>query len=162
MKAWICFALFSLVATKALADPAADVKAHSDAFARAMAARDVAAVVALYADDARVIWPGQGEEAKGKAEITKLVTDSLKASPDSTPVLKSQEIVPLGGGYTAVLGQWEQAVKGPKGESETLHVRTSEIIRKVGNKTLYVVDHASIGVPPAPAADAGGKAPASP
>jgi uncharacterized protein (TIGR02246 family) len=150
MKVWICLVLFSLVATKALADPAADAKAHSDAFARAMAARDVAAVVALYADDARVIWPGQGEEAKGKAEIAKLVTRSLEASPDSTPVLKSQEVIPLGGGYTAVLGLWEQVVKGPKGESETLHVRTSEIQRKIGNKMLYVVDHASIGVPPAP------------
>jgi uncharacterized protein (TIGR02246 family) len=150
MKASICLALLTLVATRALADPAADAKAHSEAFARAMAARDVAAVIALYADDARVIWPGQGEEAKGKEAISKLVTSSLAASPDSSPVLASQEVVPLGGGYSAVLGQWEQAVKGPKGESETLRIRTSEILRKVGSKTLYVVDHASIGVAPAP------------
>ena len=159
MRASLYLALFLLVAAPALADPAADAKAHSDAFARAMKARDVAAVVALYADDAHVIWPGQGEEAKGKAQIKKLVENSLRtAGPDSSPVLVSQEVVSLGNGNIATIGQWEQVVKGPDGKSETLHVRTSEIIEKVGNKTLYVVDHASIGLPPPPA-DTGGASP---
>jgi uncharacterized protein (TIGR02246 family) len=159
MKTWLYLALFSLVATPAVADPAADAKAHSDAFASAMKARDVAAVVALYADDAHVIWPGQGEEAKGKAAIKKLVENALKAAPDSPPVLVSQEVVSLGNGNIATIGQWEQVMKGPDGKSETLRVRTSEIIKKVGNKTLYVVDHASIGFPPPPASG-GGASPA--
>ena len=150
MRAQILLACLALAAAPAFADPATDAKAHSEAFARAMAARDVVAAVALYTDDARVIWPGQGEEARGKAEITKLVTASLKASPDSSPVLVSQDVLPLGDGLIAVLGQWKQDVKGPDGKVETLHVRSSEILKKTGGKTLYVVDHASIGVPPPP------------
>ena len=151
MRAEILLACLILAAAPAFADPAADAKAHSEAFARAMAARDVAAAAALYTDDARVIWPGQGEEANGKAAITKLIAASLKASPDSSPVLVSQDVLPLGDGLIAVLGQWKQDVKGPDGKVETLHVRSSEILKKVGGKTLYVVDHASIGVPPPPA-----------
>ena len=152
MRAEILLACLILAAAPAFADPAADAKAHSEAFARAMAARDVTAAAALYTDDARVIWPGQGEEANGKAAITKLIAASLKASPDSSPVLVSQDVLPLGDGLIAVLGQWKQDVKGPDGKVETLHVRSSEILKKTGGKTLYVVDHASIGVPPPPGA----------
>ena len=60
----------------------------------------------------------------------------------------------------AVLGQWKQDVKGPDGKVETIHVRSSEILKKVGGKTLYVVDHASIGVPRPPAG--AGAPPAAP
>jgi len=141
--------LFLLVAVPAFADPAADAKAHSEAFARAANAKDVKAVLALYADDARVVWPGQGEEAKGKAEIEKLVTNALKAFPkDSQIVLKSQEAIPLGRGYIATVGRWEQSFTGDDGKKQTVAVRTTEIIKKQGSKTLYVVDHASIGTPP--------------
>ena len=35
-----------------------------------------------------------------------------------------------------VLGQWKQDVKGPDGKVETIHVRSSEILKKVGGKTL--------------------------
>lgn len=160
MRAKILLACLALATAPAFADPAADAKAHSEAFARAMATRDVAAAVALYTDDARVIWPGQGEEARGKVEITKLVTASLKASPDSSPVLVSQDVLPLGDGLIAVLGQWKQDVKGPDGKLETIHIRSSEIVKKIGGKTLYVVDHASIGVPPPPAG--AGAPPAAP
>jgi ketosteroid isomerase-like protein len=160
MRAKILIGCLTLAAAPAFADPAADAKAHSEAFARAMAARDVAAAVALYADDARVIWPGQGEEAQGKTAITKLIDASLKAAPDSSPVLVSQDIVSLGDGLIASLGHWKQDMKGPDGKVETVHIRTSEIIKKVGGKTLYVVDHASIGVPPAPAGS--GAPPAAP
>jgi hypothetical protein len=59
-----------------------------------------------------------------------------------------------------VLGQWKQDVKGPDGKVETIHVRSSEILKKVGGKTLYVVDHASIGVPRPPAG--AGAPPAAP
>lgn len=153
MQARMLLACLTLAAVPAFADPAADAKAHSEAFARAMEARDVAAAAALYSDDARVIWPGQGEEARGKAAITKLIADTLKASPDFSPVLVSQDVVGLGDGLIAVLGQWKQDAKGPDGKVETLRIRTSEILKKVGGKTLYLVDHASIGLPPPPGAE---------
>jgi uncharacterized protein (TIGR02246 family) len=148
MKRFAGFGFLMLLAGAVWADANADAKAHSDAFARAMKARDVAAVVALYADDAYVIWPGAGQEAHGKAAIEKLVADFMK-DPQSAPTLKSQNVVDLGNGSIAVIGQWEQVVTGADGKSQTITVRTSEIIRKVGNKTLYVVDHASVGVPAA-------------
>ena len=151
MKMLFWLAVLTLYATIAFADAAADAKAHSEAFARAANAQDVKAVLALYADDARVIWPGQGEEAKGKAAVEQLVTASLKAFPkDSRIVLKSQEATPLGNGYIATVGQWEQSFTGPDGKPQTVEVRTTELIKKQGAKTLYVVDHASIGMPPAP------------
>jgi uncharacterized protein (TIGR02246 family) len=148
MKAVIPLACLALVAAPALADPAAEARAHSEAFARAMAARDLDAVLALYADDARVIFPGAGEEARGKAEIAKLVAASFAASPDSSPVLVSQDVVPLADGLLAVLGRWKMEAKAPDGGVETVHVRTSEVIRRVDGRLLYVVDHASVGVPP--------------
>ncbi len=59
-----------------------------------MTARDAEAMLALYADDAHVIWPGQGEEAKGKAEIKKLIDNNLKAMPaDAKVIFKSQEAI---------------------------------------------------------------------
>ena len=151
--------LFLLVALPAFADPAADAKAHSEAFARAVNAKDAKAVLALYADDARVVWPGQGEEAKGKAEIQKLVANALRTFPkDSKLVLKSQEAIPLCKGYIATVGRWEQSFTGDDGKQQTVAVRTTEIIKKQGARTLYVVDHASIGTPPPsePAAQSGG------
>lgn len=143
LTTFLCLVLFT---SAAAADPKADAKAHSDAFARAMAAHDVAAVVALYADDAYVIWPGAGQEAHGKDAITKLITDFMK-DPGSPPTLKSQNVVDLGNGSIAVIGQWQQVVPGADGKDQTIEVRTSEIIKKVGTKTLYVVDHASVGIP---------------
>jgi uncharacterized protein (TIGR02246 family) len=151
MKTVTAFIFLGLLATRAWADANADAKAHSDAFARAMQSRDVAAVVALYADDAYVIWPGEGQEAHGKAAIEKLVADFLKDPQGAPPTLKSQNVVDLGKGLIAVIGQWQQVVTGSDGKSQTIEVRTSEIIRKVGSKTLYVVDHASVGIPAPPA-----------
>ncbi len=80
-----------------------------------MNARDAEAMLALYADDAHVIWPGQGEEAKGRAEIKKLIDNNLKVMPaDAKVIFKSQEAIALGKGYIATLGQWEQSFKGPR------------------------------------------------
>ena len=150
-RIWPC-ALFLCLATRpALADTAADARAHSDAFARAFNAHDAKAILALYADDARIVWPGQGDEAIGKSEIAKRVDALLKAFPTSRLTLKTQDAVDLGNGYIATIGHWEQSFTTPDGQAATAAVRTTEILRKRGGKTLYVIDHASIGVPPAPA-----------
>jgi uncharacterized protein (TIGR02246 family) len=149
MKTWTLLALLSLVAMPAFADPAADAKAQSEAFARAWNARDVKGVLALYADDARVIWSDEGEEAKGKAEIEKLLTNAMKSFPmDGRVVFKSQEAVPLGNGYIATVGSWEISFTNDAGKKQAVQIRSTEIIRKQGRKTLYVIDHASVGTPP--------------
>jgi uncharacterized protein (TIGR02246 family) len=151
MRAWIGLLLVCLAAP-AIADDAADAKAQGEAFVRAWDKGDVKAALALYADDARVIWPGQGDEAKGKAAIEALITKTFKMFPKSGLVLKSQDAVPLGSGYIGNLGYWDQTLPGPDGKPAVFHVRTTEILKRQGGKVVYLVDHASIGLPPPPAA----------
>jgi excinuclease UvrABC ATPase subunit len=94
---------------------------------------------------------GRGRERKPreKAEIEKLVTAALKAFPKDNKIeLKSQDAIPLGNGYVATVGHWEQSFTGDDGKKQTVQVRTTELIKMQGHKTLYVVDHASVGVAP--------------
>jgi hypothetical protein len=63
--------------------------AHSEAFGKACAAGDIPGVLALYEDDATVIWPNEGEIAHGKAEIEKLARALCKTGQPG-PKLKSQ------------------------------------------------------------------------
>ncbi len=159
MNVWALLMIICLAAVPALAAPADDAMAHSKAFARAVNARDAKAILALYAADARVVWPGQGEEATGKAEIEKLVSKVLKELPkDAAFTLKSQTAIPLGGGFIATVGHWVETFTDPEGKRQTAEVRTTEIIKKEKDRTLYVVDHASVGWPPEP--EAAGQPPA--
>jgi len=149
----LVLAIVSLTAVPAFAGPADVAMAHSQAFERAANARDVKAVLALYAPDAHVVWPGQGEEANGTAAIEKLVAEFVKDLPkDAKMALKSQTAIPLGGGQIATVGHWEETFTDADGKPQTAEIRTTEIIKAVGKKTLYVVDHASIGLPPPPPA----------
>jgi ketosteroid isomerase-like protein len=143
----------SLAASPALADPAADALSHSRAFERAVDAGDVPGVMALYADDARAVWPGEGAEAQGKPEIEKLIVETLKAFPGAKMSLESQDALPLGRGYIAVIGRWRMVVPVQAGKTKTLRIRTTEILRKQGARTLYFVDHAAVGLPPPPAGE---------
>jgi uncharacterized protein (TIGR02246 family) len=135
-------------ASPVLADATADGRAVSEAFEKAVAAGDVEAILALYRDDARVIWPGQGEEAKGKAAIAPLARGLVDAMKGARIALKSQESIPLGDDYIVNVGRWEQSVTTPQGKQVTVVIRTSEVLQKTGGKWLYLVDHASIGAPP--------------
>lgn len=147
----ISIALVCFLAAPALAGPAEDAMAHSKAFEKAANARDTKAVLALYAADAHVVWPGQGDEATGTAAIQKLAETFLKDLPKDAKIsLVSQTAIPLGGGVVATVGHWQETFTAPDGKKQTADVRTTEIIKKVKGKTLYVVDHASIGTPPAP------------
>ena len=151
MRAWMGMVLVCLAAP-VTADDAADAKAQGEAFVRAWDKGDVKAALALYADDARVIWPGEGDEGRGKAAIEALITKTFKMFPKSGLVLKSQDTMPLGDGYIGNVGYWEQTVAGPDGKPATFRVRTTEILKRQGSKLVYLVDHASIGLPPPPAA----------
>lgn len=153
MKRYVVLSLLCLVAVRAFAAPADDATAHSKAFERAVNTRDAKAILALYAADAHVVWPGQGEEANGKAEIEKLVSNFLKELPkDATLTLKSQTAIPLAGGYIATVGHWDESFTDADGKKQSADIRTTEIIKKDKGKTLYVIDHASIGLPPEPEA----------
>ena len=152
-KSLVVLLLIGALSSPAVADPNADAKAISDAFAKAMAAGDVSAVLALYRDDASVIWPGRGEEGKGKAAIERVVRAALDAPvKDMKLVPKSNEARALGGDYIVNVGQWEQSFTTPRGRTITREVRTSEVLQKTDGRWLYLVDHASIGVPVGPPA----------
>ena len=151
MKRSLVAAIVCLTTVRALAGPVEEATAHSKAFERGVNARDAKGILALYAPDAHVVWPGQGEEATGTAEIEKLVASFVKDLPkDAKIVLKSQTAVPLGGGQVATVGHWEESFTDADGRKQTADIRTTEIIKEVKKKTLYVVDHASIGLPPPP------------
>jgi uncharacterized protein (TIGR02246 family) len=130
-------------------DATAIASAHSEGFGRACASGKIDAVLAFYDKDAIVVWPGQGEEAKGKAAIAKLVAN-LCTGKDPAPVLKAIEGRPLGPGYVATHGTWEQTTKGADGKTTTLVIRTTEVLRETHGRWRYVIDHASIGLPPPP------------
>jgi len=133
----------------AFADATAIAKAHDEAFGQACVAGDVKAVLALYADDAYVIWPGAGEEAKGKAAIEKLATRLCDAKLGTQAFLTSTVGLQLDPSHIAILGHWQFTQVGTDGKPVTSEIRTSEIIAKTAHGWRYVVDHASIGMPPA-------------
>ena len=150
----IAMNLFAFAATTpALADATAVARAHSEAFGRACAAGDLAAVLAMYEDDAIAIWPGQGEEAEGKAAIGRMA-GGLCSGKDPAPVLKSVTARPLAKDYIVTNGRWELSVKTPDGKNAVAIIRTTEVLKETGGKWRYVVDHASVGLPPPPAAPA--------
>lgn len=136
------------LAGPALADPTADGKAVGDAFGKAMAAGDVPGVLALYRDDATVVWPGHGEEAKGKPAIEKLVRAALASIPkDFHMEQKSNEARALGADYIVNVGRWEQTFTTPRGRKVTQEIRTTEVLQKTDGEWRYLVDHASVGLP---------------
>ena len=147
LTALVLVILASTSASGGDADPIA--RAHSEAFGRACASGKLDAVLALYEDDAIVVWPGQGEEAKGKTAIAKLAAN-LCNGKDPAPTLKAIEGRHLGKSYVVTHGTWEQSAKGPDGKPTTLVIRTTEVLKQTGGTWRYVVDHASIGLPPPP------------
>jgi len=148
MKNALTLFLLLLVTIPVSADTTATARAHSEAFARAMNARDVEAALALYAEDARVIWPGEEDEARGKAAIRKLIESTLRSFPkDSHLALKSQDAIALAESYIATVSHWEQSYTRQDGTKASSLFRATEIIRSNGRESLYVVDHASSGLP---------------
>src|SRR6059058_4308230 len=148
MTKHILFALVCSLPAVAQADLAADVKAHEEAFARACVAGDVAAVVALYADDARLVWPGAGEEGRGKADIERLVTNFCKHTKNLKLTLTSVDAVPLDDAHVGTVAHWESSATGPGGTRVSAKVRSTEVLVKSGGAWRYLVDHASVGQPP--------------
>jgi len=139
--------LVAVFARPAFADPTADARAVEDAFARACGAGDVKGVMALYADDAVAVWPGQGAEAKGKADIEKMAAALCKEPGGAQFALKSLEALPLGDAHIVTVAHWESTLAGPGRRRLTTVVRSTEVLVKQDGAWRYLVDHASIGQP---------------
>jgi hypothetical protein len=52
----------------------------------------------------------------------------------------------------ATLFHWEETSTSPAGKPTSVEIRTSEVLAKTDGKWLYLIDHASIGLPPPKAA----------
>lgn len=150
------FVVATLVATLAPgahAGPAEDAQALGEKFKAAVGTGSVDAVLALYADDARVIYPGRGSEARGKAAIRALLEKELPAMRTQPMVQKSGDPIALDETHILNVGIWSATVPGPGGHPTTLTVRTTELMVKQQDGTWrYLVDHASVGMPPPPPA----------
>jgi len=148
MVTFVLVVLLSSLTGPAFADATADVKAHEEAFARSCNAGDVQGVVGLYADDARLVWPGRGEEGKGKADVEKMVTNLCKGTKDLKLVLESVEAIPLDDAHVATLAHWADSFTRADGKHVSFKVRSTEVLVKSGGAWRYLVDHASVGLPP--------------
>ena len=150
MRSVLAIVIVPLLVTSAFGDVSTEIKALEDAFARACQAGDVESVVSLYADDAIVIWPGQGEEAKGKAGVAKLAIGLCKNTKDLKLNVKSLEAKSLGTDHIAVIGHWQISSTGADGKTVVAEMRATEILIRSKGKLLYLIDHGSVGLPPAP------------
>jgi uncharacterized protein (TIGR02246 family) len=153
MKKRLAFCLTTIVmcASSAWADPAATVKAHSDAFGKAFNSCDIPGMLDLYEDGAVLIWPGDGEVATGRSQIEKVLKAQCAGASKSSLKEISSDSHAIGKDYILNIGMWDDTMPGPDDEPMTSRVRTTELLHRSKGKWRYVVDHASIGLPPPPA-----------
>jgi len=146
--------LLCVVASAARAgdDPSGIAKTVGLKFAAACNAHDVDAVMALYRDDARVVYPGEGETAADKTQLRALVgATCVPNGPDFKLVGYKSVWVDAAHTTIASLGDWNISGSEPDGRAMVTHVRATEVIVKTPAGWRYVVDHASLGVPHPPA-----------
>src|SRR5262249_20813056 len=111
MGKWLVVLSLLISVVSALPDDQANSAARGldEAFLKAAEAGDLPAVMALYGDDAEVIWPGLGEEARGKKAIEPLAREFLAGLKGGTKlVLKSVTARPLGPNLIVNSGRWEE------------------------------------------------------
>src|SRR5512139_442680 len=110
MTMWKTVAIAALLVLPAVpvhADPAADAHALGEAFGKAVASGDVNAVLDLYADDCRVIYPGKGEEAKGKEALRAMLERELPTMKNIAMVQKSSDAIAVDDAHVMNVGRWE-------------------------------------------------------
>ncbi|MGH7778899.1 MAG: YybH family protein [Candidatus Binataceae bacterium] len=140
-------AIVSLCAVAAHADPASEAEPVFDAFAKSYAACDVPAMLALYEDNAVLVWPRQDEMAIGKAAIEKVFKENCNASSKQSVSVVSSEARSAGKDLIIHFGQLDGTTTGPDGKPVTRRIRDTELLHKSGGKWRYVLDHASVGDP---------------
>ena len=137
--------LLALVAPVMAAEHGAQMA--DQAWVKAMKANDPEATLALYAPEAVAYFPDG--DFKGKDAIRKSWTDFLAAFTvkDAT----SEGTYETTGDTSVGWGYWTLTV-APKagGEPITMKGRATVFVKKIGGKWLYVVDHASVPLPPPP------------
>src|SRR5947207_12971921 len=91
-------------------------------------------------------------EGRGKADIERLATAFCKHTKDLQLTLASLDAVPIDDTHVATVAHWEMSATAPDGKKLSAKVRSTEVLVKTGGAWRYLVDHASLGRPPAPTA----------
>lgn len=130
------------------ADLAHAIRDHFTAVARACEHGDVPAVLDLYDKSARVVWPGEPEEARGRDELRLLVTEACRPERDVTLELASIEVRPLGAEYATAVLHGEYGMRAPDGRVVSFRIRATQVLVHREGGWRILVDHASIGLPP--------------
>jgi uncharacterized protein (TIGR02246 family) len=137
----------------ALAMPAAAAEQGAEivdqAWVKAMKAQSLDGIMALYAPDAVAYFPDG--EYKGKEAIRKSWTEFLATF--TVKDCTSQGTYETLGDTSFGHGHWTLTVV-PKagGDAIPMKGRASVVTKKIGGKWQYVVDHASVPLPPSPPA----------
>jgi uncharacterized protein (TIGR02246 family) len=131
------------------ADALAIAKAHDSGVTKAVKDCKPQEMVDMYEDDAIAVYPGEGEIGRGKAEIKGLVEKFFTAfCPDDRKKFAVKDVsfdaIPLGPNYIMIIRIADATDK----DGNTARFRATELIHKSDGKWRYVVDHASIGIPP--------------
>ena len=148
----IVFSAVLLLATAAFAVAADAGPAGLDqAWKKAMLAQDVNAIASLYAPDAVMFSPDQmmlkGREAIRNDYAELLKTGRVVAADLSDTHYETHGDVGLAYGHFMI-----KVAPKAGGEPMTMEGRFSSVAKKVGGKWQYAVDHASVPMPPPPAA----------
>jgi hypothetical protein len=142
--------LVAVLVAPAWADPLAIAKAHEDAFDAATwkGGCDPQKGLTFYDKGAVAVYPGEGEEADTKAGIEKLIASFVApycGEGHTPPKVANYQIRAIGLSPNYIMIVRSADV----GEGRDLtHVCATELIHKSGGKWRYLVDHASVGVPP--------------
>jgi uncharacterized protein (TIGR02246 family) len=144
-------ALLAAALLLAMPVPAADLgpEAVDQAWLRAVKANDLEGLVACYAPDA-VMYPPDVLIAQGRDAIRENYKNLLATMTVRDATLSDTHYETHGDTGIA-RGQFTLTL-APKagGDPITMKGRFVEVCRKIGGKWLYVIDHASVPMPPPP------------
>jgi uncharacterized protein (TIGR02246 family) len=148
MKRVVLFAAGSVFAVSVFAQGIKDLDA---AWVKAAKAGDVEGLVKLYTPTAVTYMPDE-MRAKGTEEIRASFQKFLGSSTVTAMTL-TQDFETTSGNLAASSGTFSMTV-APKagGAAQTMEGRYSSVAVRKGGKWMYVSDHASVPLPPAPAA----------
>jgi ketosteroid isomerase-like protein len=154
VKRLVLGALFAAVSVTAQAGDVPSAIAHelSQKFVTACEAGKVSEALALYLDDAVVVYPNEGARAEGKTAIAKVLADLCEAGLGKSKWMGGSGAW-FGTGENAIVasGTWQTSGEGPDGKTVSVTIRTTELLVKTPDGWKYRIDHASVGVPlPAP------------
>lgn len=126
-------------------------KGLDDAWMNAAKAGDVEGLVKLYAPDAVTYMPDE-MKAKGTAEIRESFKKFLGASTVRDMTM-NYDYTTTSGNLAVSSGHFSMTVE-PKagGAAQTMEGRFTSVAIRKGGKWMYVVDHASVPMPPPPEA----------